>query len=260
MAAEISTKPYLIRAIYEWCTDNGYTPYLAVSVDERTIVPREHVKAGEIVLNVSASATNRLELGNDLISFQARFGGVARELSIPIDNVTAIYAKESGHGMAFEVAKAPAVPAPASQGPAQPSREGGGRRGWLALAGQPSAAPGGEGSAPGTTPAPVAAPAALEPPAEGSGADGRAGGAQQADAADGQDASIGRERQNGAAPAAIVRDAQGKATASEAAAGAEGEGESADGAAPPEDAGPEPGPEDKGSGGRRSKARLTRVK
>jgi len=77
--AETSTKPYLIRAIYEWCNDNGYTPYLAVAVDERTQVPREHVKGGEIVLNVSPMATNRLSLGNDLIAFQARFGGVARE-------------------------------------------------------------------------------------------------------------------------------------------------------------------------------------
>ncbi|HVL57519.1 MAG TPA: ClpXP protease specificity-enhancing factor, partial [Burkholderiaceae bacterium] len=107
--AEISTKPYLIRAIYEWCTDNGFTPYLAVAVDERTRVPVEHVKAGEIVLNVSSVATNRLTIGNELIEFQARFGGIARDLSIPVANVTAIYAKESGHGMAFEVPKAPAI-------------------------------------------------------------------------------------------------------------------------------------------------------
>jgi stringent starvation protein B len=107
--AETSTKPYLIRAIYEWCNDNGYTPYLAVAVDERTQVPREHVKAGEIVLNVSPMATNRLSLGNDMIAFQARFGGVARELSIPIENVSAIYARENGHGMAFDVPKAMAV-------------------------------------------------------------------------------------------------------------------------------------------------------
>lgn len=106
---ETSTKPYLIRAIYEWCNDNGYTPYLAVAVDERTQVPREHVKAGEIVLNVSPMATNRLSLGNDVIAFQARFGGVARELSIPIENVSAVYARENGQGMAFDVPKAMAV-------------------------------------------------------------------------------------------------------------------------------------------------------
>ena len=101
--AETSTKPYLIRAIHEWCTDNGYTPYVAVHVDARTLVPREHVHNGEIVLNVSSMATSRLQLGNDLIVFQARFGGTPRELSIPVDNVSAIYARENGHGMAFEV-------------------------------------------------------------------------------------------------------------------------------------------------------------
>ena len=109
--AETSTKPYLIRAIHEWCTDNGYRPYIAVAVDERTIVPREFVRAGEIVLNVSLDATSRLRLGNDLIEFEARFNRVARQLSIPIENVSAIYAAENGHGMAFEVAKPPAEPA-----------------------------------------------------------------------------------------------------------------------------------------------------
>lgn len=106
---EVSTKPYLIRAIYEWCTDCGYTPYVAVAVDERTQVPREFVKNGEIVLNISATATNRLDLGNEWIDFQARFGGRARDLSIPIENVTAIYARETGHGMAFDVPKALAL-------------------------------------------------------------------------------------------------------------------------------------------------------
>ncbi|MFM1989519.1 MAG: hypothetical protein RJA99_2476 [Pseudomonadota bacterium] len=115
--AETSTKPYLIRAIYEWCNDNGFTPYLAVAVDERTQVPREHVKGGEIVLNVSPMATNRLSLGNDLIAFQARFGGVARELSIPVENVSAIYARENGHGMAFDVPKALAVAEPSAEAP-----------------------------------------------------------------------------------------------------------------------------------------------
>ncbi|MBU6284534.1 MAG: ClpXP protease specificity-enhancing factor [Betaproteobacteria bacterium] len=103
-----STKPYLIRAIHEWCSDQGHTPYLAVAVDEHTHVPLEYVKAGEIVLNVSLAATNRLRLGNDWIEFQARFGGIARDISIPISNVSAIYARETGHGMAFEVSKAPA--------------------------------------------------------------------------------------------------------------------------------------------------------
>jgi stringent starvation protein B len=108
--AETSTKPYMIRALYEWCCDNGYTPYLAVAVDEHTIVPRQHVKAGEIVLNVSPMATSRLTLGNELVEFQARFSGVAQQISIPIGNISAIYARETGHGMAFDVPRPPAVP------------------------------------------------------------------------------------------------------------------------------------------------------
>jgi len=97
-----STKPYLIRAIHEWCCDNGFTPYLAVTVDERTRVPREFVRDGQIVLNVGYDATKNLAMGNDLIAFQARFGGVARDISVPIGNVAAIYARENGAGMAFE--------------------------------------------------------------------------------------------------------------------------------------------------------------
>ncbi len=103
--SDTSTKPYLIRAIHEWCSDNGYTPYLAVSIDGRCVVPRDYVKAGEIVLNVSISATNALSMGNELIEFQARFGGVARDISVPIDCVSAVYARENGHGMAFDVPK-----------------------------------------------------------------------------------------------------------------------------------------------------------
>lgn len=106
--SEISTKPYLLRAIYEWCTDNGYTPYLAAAVDARTLVPREFVKNGEIVLNISFSATSGLKMENDFINFHARFGGVSREISIPVENVVAIYARENGQGMAFEVSLAPA--------------------------------------------------------------------------------------------------------------------------------------------------------
>jgi stringent starvation protein B len=102
---ETSTKPYLLRAIYEWCTDNGYTPYLATVVDTRTQVPREFVKNGEIVLNISFTATSGLKMDNDLITFHARFGGVSREIMVPVDNVLAIYARENGQGMAFEVSK-----------------------------------------------------------------------------------------------------------------------------------------------------------
>ena len=97
-----STKPYLIRAIHEWCCDNGYTPYIAVVADGRARVPREFVRDGQIVLNVGYEATGHLSIANDEITFQARFGGVAREIFIPISNVSAIYAKEYGAGMAFE--------------------------------------------------------------------------------------------------------------------------------------------------------------
>jgi stringent starvation protein B len=100
--SETSTKPYLLRAIYEWCTDNGYTPHIAVVVDKRTRVPMEFVKNGEIVLNVSFSATSGLKMENEWITFSARFGGVSRDLAIPVDNVVAIYARENGQGMAFE--------------------------------------------------------------------------------------------------------------------------------------------------------------
>ncbi len=104
-----STRPYLIRALHEWCTDHGFSPYLAVRVDDSVKVPREHVKNHEIVLNVSYDATGQLLLGNEFIEFKARFGGVAREIMIPVDHVVAIYARENGQGMAF-----PAPPAPES--------------------------------------------------------------------------------------------------------------------------------------------------
>jgi len=97
-----SIKPYLLRGIYEWCLDQGFTPYLAVAVDGHTRVPREYVKDGQIVLNLGTEATHQLLMGNDLITFSARFNGVAQALSIPIDNVSAIYARENGQGMAFE--------------------------------------------------------------------------------------------------------------------------------------------------------------
>jgi stringent starvation protein B len=96
-----STRPYLIRAIHEWCTENGFTPYLAVHVDNTVEVPRDYVKNNEIVLNVSFDATGHLMMGNEWIEFQARFGGVARKLRIPVSRVIAIYARENGQGMAF---------------------------------------------------------------------------------------------------------------------------------------------------------------
>ena len=96
-----STRPYLIRALYEWCTDNGLTPYLAVAVNDRVQVPREYVKDGEIVLNISFDATSALKLGDDFIEFKGRFAGTARDIMVPVGQVTAIYARENGQGMAF---------------------------------------------------------------------------------------------------------------------------------------------------------------
>ena len=106
-----STRPYLIRALYDWCSENGFTPYVAVKVDNSVQVPREYVQGGEIVLNVSMDATSSLKLGNDFIEFKARFGGKPREIMVPIHRVMAIYARENGQGMAFPVSdeEAPAA-------------------------------------------------------------------------------------------------------------------------------------------------------
>ena len=101
--SEISTKPYLLRALFEWCVDNGHTPHIAVRVDSRTQVPAEYVKNGEITLNISPNAVHKLQMGNELIEFSARFGGVARQLSVPVPNVYALYARETGHGMTFDI-------------------------------------------------------------------------------------------------------------------------------------------------------------
>jgi stringent starvation protein B len=113
----------MLRAIYEWCTDCGYTPYLAVKVDSATTVPMEYVKKGEFVLNISYGATSGLKMDNDSIRFHARFGGVSREIYVPVNNVMAIYANENGQGMAFEPvlgqSSGPSpVPAPTAEPPA----------------------------------------------------------------------------------------------------------------------------------------------
>ncbi|MEY4419477.1 MAG: hypothetical protein RLZZ498_73 [Pseudomonadota bacterium] len=115
-----STRPYLLRALHEWCTDQGFTPYVAVLVDETVQVPLEYVKNGEIVLNVSYDATAGMTLGNEFIEFKARFGGVPREIIVPVNRVMAIYARENGQGMSFPmvassatgVASAPTVTRP----------------------------------------------------------------------------------------------------------------------------------------------------
>ena len=98
-----STKPYLLRAIWEWCCDNGFTPYIAVQVDARTRVPREFIHDGQIVLNIGPEATNKFRIDNEYIEFTARFGGVPREIFVPVGQVTAIYSRENGAGMAFDI-------------------------------------------------------------------------------------------------------------------------------------------------------------
>ena len=116
-----SNRPYLIRAIYEWCTDNGFTPYVAVLVDDSVRVPREYVKDGEIVLNVSFDATSSLKLGNEFIEFKARFAGTPREILVPVANVIAIYARENGQGMAFPMAVPPQGKLPSAASDEGPS-------------------------------------------------------------------------------------------------------------------------------------------
>ena len=119
---EIPTKPYILRALYEWCVDNGYTPHLAVKVDSHVQVPSEYVKAGEITLNISPTAVHKLQMGNEQIEFSARFGGVARQISVPITSVHALYARETGHGMTFDLEPAkPAVQTSAEAEPAKPA-------------------------------------------------------------------------------------------------------------------------------------------
>ena len=121
-----STRPYLIRALHEWCTDNGFTPYIAVFVGPNVKVPTEYVKNGEIVLNVGFEATTGLELSNERIEFKARFGGSSRDISVPVDHVIAIYARENGQGMAFPVpadSVAPVGSGPTPRGPGQEPAE-----------------------------------------------------------------------------------------------------------------------------------------
>ena len=125
MMKERSTKPYLIRAIFEWCTDSGYTPYLSVKVDAETRVPLEYVKNGEIVLNISPDASHHLNIAEDVVQFSARFNGISRECSIPMPAVIGISARENNQGLFFppEPAIAPdetVAPDPESTPPATP--------------------------------------------------------------------------------------------------------------------------------------------
>ena len=115
---ETPTKPYLVRALFEWCVDNGYTPHIAVKVDSNTQVPMDHVRNGEITLNIAPTAVHKLQMGNQLIEFSARFSGIARQVLVPVANVYAIYARETGQGMTFEVELAePAATAAAETEP-----------------------------------------------------------------------------------------------------------------------------------------------
>jgi len=121
--AEVSTKPYLIRAVVQWCNDVGFTPYVAVAVDDTVRVPQPFVKNGEIVLNISSLATNKLDISNEAISFQARFGGVAQSVYVPIQRVIAVYARENGQGMAFEAPRALQQASEAERGEPQSSSD-----------------------------------------------------------------------------------------------------------------------------------------
>ncbi|ARU06917.1 ClpXP protease specificity-enhancing factor [Comamonas serinivorans] len=96
-----STRPYLLRALYEWCGDNGLTPHVAVAVDDTVVVPHEFVKDGEIVLNISQDAAHGLRIDNDAVTFKARFSGVARDIYVPVGRVIALFARENGQGMGF---------------------------------------------------------------------------------------------------------------------------------------------------------------
>ncbi|MSQ00226.1 MAG: ClpXP protease specificity-enhancing factor [Methylotenera sp.] len=103
MTALTSTKPYMVRAIHEWCVDNACTPHLLVAVNHQTRVPMAYVKEGEIVLNLNYTATKDLQIDNEVITFSARFGGVSQILYVPMSAVKGIFARETGQGMFFEV-------------------------------------------------------------------------------------------------------------------------------------------------------------
>ena len=162
-----STRPYLIRALHDWCTDNGFTPYVAVYVDDSVRVPNEYVKNGEIVLNVGFEATSGLTLGNEFIEFKARFGGSAREIVVPISHVIAIYARENGQGMAFPVpTETPAGIEPAGEASETRGLRLAGREEPRTASPAPVPAPDDDGPAPSsppTSPSPPDAP----PPAAG---------------------------------------------------------------------------------------------
>lgn len=107
------TRPYLIRALYEWIEDNALTPHILVNAELPGVeVPKQHVRQGQIVLNINSTAVRDLRLGNEWVEFNARFGGIARTVRIPIAAVLAIYARENGQGMAFGEEKSNDDPSP----------------------------------------------------------------------------------------------------------------------------------------------------
>jgi stringent starvation protein B len=118
--SEQSAKPYLVRAICEWCADNGLTPYLNVKVNAQTRVPVAYVKNGEIVLNISASATRHLTIDNDSVRFSARFSGTSQEVAVPMSAVAGVFARETGYGFAFAVAGNPAASLASATSPPEP--------------------------------------------------------------------------------------------------------------------------------------------
>ena len=120
--SEQSAKPYLIRAICEWCGDNSLTPFLAVKVDDRTRVPVAYVKNGEIVLNVSTTATRKLTIDNEWIQSTARFNGASQEVAVPIGAVSGIFAKETGYGFAFNAPADPVASLGAATAPREPAK------------------------------------------------------------------------------------------------------------------------------------------
>lgn len=97
------TKPYLLRALYEWCVNNGQTPHIVAWVNEHTRVPMQYVRENEIVLNIGPTASHNLNIDNEWVNFSARFNGVAHDIWIPVGHVVSIFARESGEGMGFEV-------------------------------------------------------------------------------------------------------------------------------------------------------------
>jgi stringent starvation protein B len=155
-----STRPYLLRALHDWCSDNGFTPYIAVHVGPGVQVPMEYVKNNEIVLNVGFEATSGLQLGNEFVEFKARFGGMAREIKVPVDHVVAIYARENGQGMAFP------MPTEGGVKPAVPVEVGASPVRGLRLAST-------EAQSPDATPEPAKADPADEPPEPTTPAGGR---------------------------------------------------------------------------------------